>query len=280
MGVLRRFLNIIICLSILLVTKPPEARAIKEPSNPLVKLNAKILSSGTVSDEGIYLPRALVIPVELLSPIDTRVNKVSDAITAKTTTDIIVADHVLIPANSFLHGYISQLSPAQRMHKAPQVELNFQNISIPDFGKNIRKEIKINGIVKAKDILTNSDKVNDNEPYKKRLIKTGGAAGLGAGLMAYAITESVSPFASFGIERILSGLTILGAAGTGVYVASSLLTKDDIRMEAGTKLNVILSEESLSDFNAYNQTEPSPELEASPEELYDRMGEFESLPIK
>ncbi len=215
-----------------------------------------------------------------MSPIDTRVNKVSDAITAKTTTDLIIADYIVIPANSFLHGYISQLTPPGRMHKAPQVELCFQSISIPDLEKNKRKEIVINGIVKSKDILANSDKVNDGQVYKKRMIKTAPAVGLGAGVAAYAITESVSPFATFGIETILSGLTIVGAAGAGVYATSLILTKDDIRMEPGTKLNVVLSDDSLNDYQAAEAVESLPELELSPGELYDRMGNLEALPLK
>jgi hypothetical protein len=94
-------------------------------------LNSTTLSGGIVHSEGYFLPRGMKIPVELRTPIDTRSSQEKDLITVQVTEDILLGDYLIIPANSFLHGYISKLEGPGRMHRAPKVELSFDTVALP-----------------------------------------------------------------------------------------------------------------------------------------------------
>lgn len=212
-------------------------------------LSFETLSGGVVHNDGYYLPRGLIVPVELKTPLDTRISKLGDQVTAQVTEDVLIGDYVVIPANSFLHGYISELVGPDKKFKAPKVSLEFDTVSVPA-ENNGRRYIHIKGLVHESQIISSSKEVTDESKTYKAKAKKAKAFGAVAGALAlHGATRSVPSFTVMGVTALSKfGYLGLGAIG-GAMIASSLLEKDDIRAESGTKLNVLLSEPTIENFN-------------------------------
>jgi hypothetical protein len=248
-------------------------------------LNSKTLSGGIVHSEGYFLPRGMKIPVELRTPIDTRNSQEKDLITVQVTEDILLGDYLIIPANSFLHGYISKLEGPGKMHRVPKVELKFDTVSLPPKGNGQdRQLLSIKGSVKEVQILKNSDKVTDSDAlFKSKAKKVGMLGAIGGASTAFYITQSAAPFATFGIAGMLNNIAILGSGFGGFMLATSFLEKDDIRMEPGTKLIVMLEEPT---YDSFPGEYPLAELKAmesnvKPEAEYDKnLNEMQSMTLK
>ena len=280
----KSYLRIILILIILILGSCPIS-AKKAGSKASSDLNSKTLSGGIVHSEGYFLPRGMKIPVELRTPIDTRTSQEKDLITVQVTEDILLADYVIIPANSFLHGHISKLEGPGRMHRVPKVELSFDTVSLPakSNGQD-RQSLSIKGTVKEVQVLKNSEKVTDDDKlFKAKAKKVGALGAIGGASTAFYITQSVAPFATFGIAGMLNNVAIIGSGLGGFMLATSFLEKDDIRMEPGTKLVVMLEEPT---YDSFPGEYPLAELKAmepnvKPEAEYDKnLNEMQSMTLK
>ena len=280
----KSLVRVIIILCILVAqTTPLEAK--KPGSKTDSDLNSKTLSGGIVHSEGYFLPRGMKIPVELRTPIDTRTSLEKDLITVQVTEDILLGDYVIIPANSFLHGHISKLTGPGRMHRAPKVELSFDTVSLPAKANGSdRQMLSIKGSVKEVQVLKNSDKVTDDASlFKSKAKKVGALGAIGGATTAFYITESAAPFATFGIAGMLNNIAILGSGVGGFMLATSFLEKDDIRMEPGTKLVVMLEEPTYDSFPGEYPLLDLKAMEAAPnsEAAYDKnLNEMNSMSLK
>jgi hypothetical protein len=245
-----------------------------------VSLNAETLSAGAVHKEATYLPRALEIACVLRTPIDTRMSKEGDLITVQVSEDILLGEYSVIPANSFLHGYIKHLKGPGKFHRAPEVDISFSSLSMPGDGGS-RRYMPIQGRIHHKAVLTSAERVSDTgATFKKRMLvpAAAGAATFGAG--TWWATTSWSPFATFGIESILNNLLIGSSMVGGAMLATSLIDKDDIRIEAGTDLKVLLEGITVE---AFQQDYPMPQnllKDLTPIDVYDRYDEMRSLPLE
>ena len=74
------------------------------------------------------IPRSLIIPTQLRTPIDTRTSQVGDVITVNITEDFLLTEDVLVPAGSYMRGQISKLEKPGRMLKDPKVEVDFNSV--------------------------------------------------------------------------------------------------------------------------------------------------------
>jgi hypothetical protein len=212
--------------------------AASKPANKEVLLTPEHLSGGVVHNDGYYLPRSLIIPAQLHTPIDTRSNKVGDIVTMQTTQDLYISDYNIIPAQSFLHGYISRLEKPGRLYKTPKVNVTFDTASLP--GSSERRQIRIRGEIREKEILKNSKKVNNAMGFKSKAALAGGVGAVGAGTGAYIALGNIASLAS---KASVAGAVIGGAA-----LGASLVSRDDIRINPGTELDIILEESSVDNF--------------------------------
>jgi hypothetical protein len=231
-------------------------------------LDPTMLSGSVVHTEGYYLPRNLVIPCELRTPIDTRHSQVGDMVTVQTTEDLFIGDYNIIPANSFLHGYVNKLNKGARFFKNPQVEITLETLSLP--GNSERRNIHITGRIRQNEIISKSSRVTNGAlsyPKKAALAGLGGATA--AGLTTYTIGTLVNT--SLGIA------TIAGTAGIGALIGASLIRRDEIRIDPGVKMEVILDEPSIEAFAVNNRLSYDESLaDNSKPEDYDRFQKLES----
>ena len=93
-------------------------------------LGQEDLKGKVIQTEEPLLSRSMIIPSQLRTPIDTRLNKVGDLITVETKEDLLLSDEVIVPAGSYLKGYISKLEKPGRMMKDPKIEVDFNTVYI------------------------------------------------------------------------------------------------------------------------------------------------------
>lgn len=212
-----------------------------------VTVNPNSLSGGLIKSDGYYLPRGLNIPVELRTPIDTRVSKRGDQVTAQVMEDILINDYVIVPTNTFLHGYISKFEKPGKLFKRPKLEIEFDRLTLRRDGE--MKELTIKGLVKQKELISKSSIVNFGTPFRTKAIAAGATGAVATGSVGYAFVALVEPYDTFGIATSLDVLTV-GALGIGGALAgAALIKRDDVRMEPGTKLNVLLAEATYDYFS-------------------------------
>ncbi len=243
-------------------------------------INNETLTGGVLHEDGMYLPRGMKIPCVLRTPIDTRVSQQSDQITLQTTEDVLIGDYVLIPANSFIHGYISELSPPKNMHRKPKLELSFDSVSLPTKGNEDRKYIKLKGSIHNKDIMAKAAKVNDGPMYKTKAMKAAALGATAGGLTSYAVTEYMAPFATWGIQGLCNNIFMLGSGLGGAYLAAGLVTKDDVRLEAGAELSMMLDETTVEVYQNQKLLSMENIKGLTPDAAYDKMTTLESEPLK
>jgi hypothetical protein len=269
----RKLVSIVLMLS-LTCLQSSVCFAAKPKGNPTVDPNK--LSGGLIKTNGYYLPRGLKIPVELRTPVDTRMSQQGDQVTVQVMQDVIINDYVIIPTNSFMHGFISKLDKPGKFYKNPTLEINFDRIAIPQ--TNLNRELSIKGLIRQKELMTHSEKVNFGDSYKKRAAMAAGVGGTVTGSGAYAFLALANPYDTFGIAKILDFITFGSAVAGGAALGAALVTRDDVRMEPGTKLDVLLEESTYDNFTPEHALSQH-KLEDKPMSLseeYDRLSTMQA----
>lgn len=199
-------------------------------------------------------------------------------VTAQTTEDIFVGGHILVPARSFLHGHISELQGPGRFHKAPKVNLVFDSLSLPG-SSGQRRRVNISASVNATEVLKKAERVNDASVYKSKVKKYGAAGGLAGGLAVHAATRMIPEYTVFGNTMLSSMGYFAGGALAGAFIASSLISKDDVRMEPGTEFVVTVDRSTMENFQEFHPLSQDNLKNLSPEEAYDTYGIIKSEPL-
>lgn len=251
-------------LIILIVGQLMPAKAGQESGD----LNADTLSGSVVHSEGIYLPSTMVIPGTLRTPIDTRYSKVGDQVTVQTTQELFIGDYAILPARSFLHGYISHLKRPGRMYKNAQIEIDFDSASIP--GEEGPRRVDIKGRVRTKQLLAKATKVNDGETYNRKRLTRAIPVGIATAVPVYAVAATTKPFATWGMwSTFMTPLVTAGAFAAGVTAAGAMITRDDKRIESGTDLEIMLEGASYETFDPDHTLAKDKSLELKPSKEFE-----------
>ncbi len=196
---------------------------------------------GKISEmEEPLLTRSMIIPSQLRTPIDTRISKLGDLVTVETKEDLLLSEDVIVPAGSYLKGYISRLEKPGRMMKDPKIEVEFNSVFIA----GQKEQIHLLGKLSAKQLDEKSIRLSDGASYKSKAMKAGlvgGVAGLSGG---YVYTALRTPYDAYGIASILNKLTVVGMGVGGAMLGMSMITRDDARIETGTALDILVLEPS------------------------------------
>lgn len=211
-----------------------------------VSVNPDKLTAGIVHSEGYFLPRGLSIPAELRTPIDTRINQTGDIVTVQTTADLFLGDYNVIPANSFLHGYISNIKRPGRAFKKAKAEVVFDRLSVASDGVNKSRNVQIHGKLSIKEFGAKSHNVNDATLYSSRAKKAaaiGGLVGGGTTATVFGLTHLYRGFGTSGM--MVARAATLMSAGAGVIAGLAASKQDDKRLEPGTAVTITLDEQTM-----------------------------------
>src|SRR4051794_5877871 len=80
------------------------------------KTDSPALVPGThASVDGFIIPAGTKIPIELKNAISTKSSRQGDAVYAETTFPVVVNEHIVVPAKTYMQGRIMQIRPAGRI---------------------------------------------------------------------------------------------------------------------------------------------------------------------
>jgi hypothetical protein len=80
----------------------------------------------------LTVPAETEFKVQVLSGIHSQVNHVNDPIIAEVTKPVFVGGKLALPPGSLLDGHITMIRNAGHAHRAAQLGLRFDRITLPD----------------------------------------------------------------------------------------------------------------------------------------------------
>jgi type IV secretion system protein VirB10 len=179
-------------------------------------------------DRQITIPAGTHVPVSLRNAISTKSSHVGDQVYAQTTFPVVINDHIVIPAGTYVQGKISSIKPAGRIKGSAEVLMHFTSLIYPN-GYTVMLPGSIEsapGVDKAE--------VKD----KEGTIKADSNAGKVAKTVGEpAATGAVVGGLSRGLEGGLIGAGVGGAIGTAIAAFGH---GNEIKLGPGTTLEVIL----------------------------------------
>ncbi len=184
-------------------------------------------ASHTSTNE-LTIPAGTSIPVRLKNAISTKSSHVGDPIYAQSTFPVVVNDHIVVPAGTYVQGKISQIKPAGHIKGRAEVLVHFTTLIYPS-GYTVMLPGAIEGAAGV-----NKASVKDKEGTIQGDSDKAKTAGTIAGPAAQgALIGAVTR----GGEGALIGAGIGGAIGTTI---AALSHGNEVRMGPGTTLDVIL----------------------------------------
>jgi hypothetical protein len=193
------------------------------------------LASEREANRQITIPAGTHVPVSLRNAISTKSSHVGDQVYAQTTFPVVINDHVVIPAGTYVQGKISSIKPAGRIKGSAEVLMHFTSLIYPS-GYTVMLPGSIEsapGVDKAQ--------VKD----KEGTIKADSNAGKTAATIGEpAATGAVVGGLSRGVEGGLIGAGIGGAIGTAIAAFGH---GNEVKLGPGTTLEVILQRDAAVD---------------------------------
>ncbi|PYV84634.1 MAG: hypothetical protein DMG93_04125 [Acidobacteria bacterium] len=210
--------------------------ALAQQSAPLEAAPAKQGLPAERSDaRQVTIPAGTHVPVSLRNAISTKSSHVGDQVYAQTTFPVVINDHIVIPAGTYVQGKITSIKPAGRLKGSAEVLMHFTSLIYPS-GYTVLLPGSIEsapGVDKAQ--------VKDKEGTIKGDSNAGQTA---ATIGKPAATGAVVGGLSRGLEGGLIGAGVGGAIGTAIAAFGH---GNEVKMGPGTTLEVILQRDVAVD---------------------------------
>lgn len=162
----------------------------------------------------VEVPAGTILELELLTPLDSSIQRVHDEIQARTLSPLYVKGEDVLAAGSYVEGRVTEVQASGRVKGRARLAFTFDRLSTT---------------TGVRDIRTSFFEREAEGGEKKDATIIGGAAGVGAivgGLIG-------------GKKGAAIGATVGGAGGTGVVLTTR---GEEIRLPVGTEIHVRLDE--------------------------------------
>jgi hypothetical protein len=179
----------------------------------------------------LTIPSGTKVPLALKQSISTKNARDGDAVYAVTTFPVVVDDRIVIPAGTYVQGRISNVKRGGRIKGRAEVLMHFSTLIYPS-GYTVVLPGAVENVPGAE-----KTSMKDEEGTIRQDSQTGEKAKTVA---TAAGTGAVVGGLSNGVKGGLIGAGIGGGIGTAI----GLLTRgNDVRMEAGTTLEMVIQRE-------------------------------------
>lgn len=179
----------------------------------------------------LTIPAGTKVPLALKQALSSKNAREGDAVYAETTFPVVINDRVIIPAGTYVQGKISRVQRAGRVKGRAEVLMHFTTLIYPS-GYTVVLPGAVEQVPGAE-----KTSVKDEEGTIRQDSQTGQKVGTVA---STAGTGAVVGALSNGGKGALIGAGVGGAVGTAI----ALLTRgNDVRMEAGTTLEMVIQRE-------------------------------------
>ncbi len=180
------------------------------------------------SKEQLVIAAGTKVPVALKHAISTKSAREGDAVYAETTFPVVENDRVLIPANTYVQGRISQVKRAGRVKGRAEVLIHFTSLIYPS-GYTVLLPGSVENVPGAE-----NTEMKDEEGTIR-------AEGQKAKDIGQAASTAGTGAAIGGISAGGKGALIGAGAGGALGTAIALLTRgNDVRLEPGTTLEMVI----------------------------------------
>jgi len=185
----------------------------------------------------LTIPAGTKVPLALKQAFSTKNAHEGDAVYAETTFPVVFNDRVVIPAGTYVQGKISHVQRAGRVKGRAEVLMHFTTLIYPS-GYTVVLPGAVEQVPGAE-----KTAVKDQEGTIRQDSQTGQKVGTAASTAA---TGAVVGAVTNGGKGALIGAGVGGAVGTAI----AMLTRgNDVRMEAGTTLEMVIQRDVPLDNN-------------------------------
>jgi hypothetical protein len=185
----------------------------------------------------LTIPSGTKVPLSLKQAVSTKNAHDGDAVYAVTTFPVVLNDRILIPAGTYVQGRVSNVKRGGRIKGRAEVLIHFSTLIYPS-GYTVILPGAVENVPGAE-----KTSMKDEEGTIRQDSQTGEKAKTVA---TAAGTGAVVGGLSNGAKGGLIGAGVGGAIGTaiGVFTRGS-----DVRMDAGTTLEMVIQREVPLDAN-------------------------------
>ena len=179
----------------------------------------------------LTIPSGTKVPLALKQSISTKNAREGDAVYAVTTFPVMINDRIVIPPGTYVQGRISSVKRGGRVKGRAEVLMHFSTLIYPS-GYTVVLPGAVENVPGAE-----KTSMKDEEGTIRQDSQTGEKAKTVA---TAAGTGAVVGGLSNGVKGGLIGAGVGGGIGTAI----GLLTRgNDVRMEAGTTLEMVIQRE-------------------------------------
>lgn len=179
----------------------------------------------------LTIPSGTKVPLALKQSISTKNARAGDAVYAVTTFPVVINDRIVIPAGTYVQGRISDVKRGGRVKGRAEVLMHFSTLIYPS-GYTVVLPGAVENVPGAE-----KTSMKDEEGTIRQDSQTGEKAKTVA---TAAGTGAVVGGLSNGVKGGLIGAGIGGGIGTAIGLLSR---GNDVRMEAGTTLEMVIQRE-------------------------------------
>ena len=102
------------------------------PSEPLSHRMTKGENATIAERATLTVPAETEVKVQVLSGIHSQINHVNDPVIAEVLKPVFVGGKLALPPGSLLDGHITMIRTAGHMHRAAELGMRFDRITLPD----------------------------------------------------------------------------------------------------------------------------------------------------
>jgi len=185
----------------------------------------------TAAGRQVTIPAGTKVPLVLKHAISTKGAQEGDPVYAETNFPVVLNDHVLIPAGTYVQGKITHVQRAGRIKGRAEVQMHFTTLIYPS-GYTVMLPGSIENVPGADKTKMKGEEgtIQQDGQTAEKIGTVASTAGTGA----------VIGGLSEGGKGALVGAGIGGAVGTAI----AMLTRgNDVRLESGTTVEMIIQRE-------------------------------------
>jgi len=180
------------------------------------------------SQTSFTIPSGTTVPVKLMTAISTKSAKPGDKVYAETAFPLVINEHVLIPAGTYVQGVIANAKRPGRVKGRAQLLVHFTTLVYPS-GYTVMLPGGVEQIHGAE-----TQQIKDSEGT----IQQEGEKGKDAQTIAQTAGEGALIGAV--ADRGAKGLALGAASGGALGLAIALLSRgSDLRLESGSTLEMV-----------------------------------------
>ena len=175
------------------------------------------------------IPAGTKVALALKQAISTKTAKEGDAVYAQTNFPVVIDEHILIPAGTYVQGKISHIQRGGRVKGRAELLIHFTSLIYPS-GYTVMLPGAVENVPGAEHATTKGSegKIQQDSDTGKKLETVAKTAGTGAAVGGLG-------------TGTWKGAGIGGGIGAGVGAAIGLLSRGgDVRLEPGTSVEMVI----------------------------------------